>query len=59
MQKTKHSFKKNDLLKSSVCASLTVDDKLALRKYKLSNKTTYAALVRNALYTTYPEIFRR
>lgn len=51
--------RKSDLLSSSICAGLTPDDKLSLRDYKIAHKTTYAALVRDALHATYPEVFRR
>lgn len=55
----RYSKGKRSLLNSSICAGLTKEDKLALRDYKIANKTTYAALVRDALHATYPEVFRR
>ena len=57
MMKTNSKKKKRDLLNAHVCAGLTKDDKLALRRYKIENKTTYAALIREALYEKYPQIF--
>lgn len=51
--------KSKDLLSDNICAGLTREDKLALRDYKIAHKTTYAALVRDALKATYPEVFRR
>lgn len=59
MKRSSKRNPKKDLLDASISSGLTRDDKLALRDYKLANKTTYAALVRDALHATYPEVFRR
>lgn len=55
--KTNSRKKKSDLLSASVSSGLTPDDKIALKRYKIANKTTYAALIREALYETYPNVF--
>ena len=49
--------KSKDLLNAKIGAGLTKDDKIAFRKYRDDNKTTYAELIRTALYAYYPNVF--
>jgi hypothetical protein len=50
--------KSKDLLDKHVSSGLTAEDKLKLKKYRDELKTSYAQLIRDALYETYPFVFR-
>lgn len=50
---------KTNLLNAAISAGLTKDDKLAFKKYRDDNHTTYAELIRTALYAYYPTVFRK